>query len=143
MDTLDNNLSVEGVAINSKISDYLKETAKWTNFLSIIGFVMIGLMVIRGILFFSISASSFGVGQATAGGLAYLLMALLYFFPTFYMYNFSKKIKIGLNSSVQSEVELAFENLKKMFKYIGVLMIVILSIYAIALLFFGAIAASI
>tara|TARA_B110000285_G_scaffold15442_1_gene15220 strand:+ start:1218 stop:1646 length:429 start_codon:yes stop_codon:yes gene_type:complete len=142
MDTLDNNLSVEGVAINSKISDYLKETAKWTNFLSIIGFVMIGLMVI-GAFVIIVVGSSFGGGQATAGGLAYLLMALLYFFPTFYMYNFSKKIKIGLNSSVQSEVELAFENLKKMFKYIGVLMIVILSIYAIALLFFGAIAASI
>jgi len=58
------------------------------------------------------------------------------------MYNFSKKIKIGLNSSTQSYVELAFENLKKMFKYMGILMIVILGIYAIFLLF-GAFALSI
>ena len=142
METLDNEASNDGVAINSQISDYLKETAKWTNFLSIIGFVMIGLMVI-GAFVIIVVGSSFGGGQATAGGLAYLLIALLYFFPILYMYNFSKKIKIGLNSSIQSDIELAFENLKKMFKYMGVLMIVILSIYAIAFLFIGAIAASI
>ena len=42
MDTLDNNISNDGVEINSQISNYLKETAKWTNFLSVVGFVMIG-----------------------------------------------------------------------------------------------------
>lgn len=142
MDTLDNNISNDGVEINSQISNYLKETAKWTNFLSVVGFVMIGLMVIGAFMAMAVGSSFSGPGAA-AGGLAYLLMALLYFFPILYMYNFSKKIKIGLNSSIQSEVELAFENLKKMFKYMGVLMIVILSIYAIFLLFFGAFALSI
>ena len=134
METLDNDVSNEGVAINSQISGFLKETAKWANFMAIVSFVMLGLMVLGAFGFMALG-SSIGGGSAVAAGVLYLLLTLLYFFPTLYLFNFAKKIKLGLNSSIQSEVELAFENLKKMFKYMGILMVIMLSVYALVLLF--------
>ena len=135
METLDNDInSSDGIVISSNIKTNLKEAAKWGNFLAIVGFVMLGLMLL-GSLFAIVAGSAFGGKSAAFMGVIYLIMVALYFFPTYYLFNFSKKIKQGLNSSVQSEVDLAFQNLKSMFKFMGIFMIVILAFYALALIF--------
>ena len=135
METIDNGMSDEsGVKFTSQIKKNLKETAKWANFLAIIGFVMLGLIIVTALFMFGAGATVFGGGSVIAIGFGYLLMAALYFFPTYFLFLFARKIKVGLNSSIQSEVDLAFLNLKKLFKFTGIIMIIMLSIYALILL---------
>jgi len=135
METIDNETNdLDGVKFSAQIKQNLKETAKWANFLAIVGFVMLGLIVIAALFMFGAGATIFGGGSVIAIGFGYLLMAALYFFPTYYLFLFARKIKLGLNSTIQSEVDEGFLNLKKLFKFTGILVVIMLSIYAIIIL---------
>lgn len=126
------SLTISKEAINS-----LTETAKWTKFLSILGFIFIGLIVVMA--FFAGSMMSFLPTQQidqmpnSLGFLftvIYLLMALLYFFPTKYLWNFSQMIKSALANQNEEELDAALSNQKSFYKFFGILIIVFLSIYA-------------
>jgi hypothetical protein len=142
METLDNNLNQNTLSNTSKA--FILETAKWAKFLAIVGFVMLGLMAIvvlfmlvAGVAFMNMSRS-FGAGASGSMGMIafiYIAMIVLYFFPTYYLYQFASKIKSGLLSGNDSNVDSGFENLKSTFKFMGIFMIVVLSLYGLALVF--------
>jgi hypothetical protein len=138
MDTLDNNVMSAELSINSKINKFLLETAKWTKFLAIVGFVFIGLIVLGALTAIVSGVSLYRVSGISGGpfvlGFTYLLMALLYYFPTRYLYNFAVKMKMAIQNSQQNNLEDGFENLKSLFKFSGIFMIVILSIYGLVFL---------
>ncbi|RUT78616.1 DUF5362 family protein [Ancylomarina longa] len=118
---------------------YLNETRKWTIFLSILGFIFIGLMVVAslfmGVIFGSISNDVAISGAASMGmGVAYILIAILYFFPIFYLYKFSNYSKNAIENKDSNVLNLAFKNLKSHYKFMGILTIIILSIYLLAFL---------
>lgn len=131
--SLDSNLeNSAGLKITDQAKSFILETAKWAKFLAIVGFVFIGLMVLGAFFMLIAGASLPGMGGAGAGvGVMYLLMALLYFFPTYYLFIFANKIKVGLTQSSQNDVDAGFENLKSTFKFMGILMIIVLGIYAL------------
>ncbi|HTF81994.1 MAG TPA: hypothetical protein VL947_09720 [Cytophagales bacterium] len=144
MDTLDNNL-FESTSLSEDAKAYLKETAKWSRFLSILGFVMIGFIVIAafaaGTIFTKLGTMATNPAMTAMGGMGamftvvYLLMAALYFFPTLYLYKFSVKMLGALKGNIVSSMTEAFKNLKSVFKFWGIFSIVILSFYGIILLF--------
>ena len=137
METIDNETNdLNGIQFSSQIKQNLTETAKWAKFLAIIGFVMLGFILVAALFMFVAGTSAFGGVSFIGIALGYLLMAALYFFPTYYLFLFARKIKLGLNSSIQSEVDEAFLNLKKLFKFTGVLMLIVLSVYALFFLLF-------
>lgn len=118
------------------------ETARWGNFLSIIGFVFVGLIAV---LAFSIgfimenlveeSPEDFPFESSGIITVIYLLVALLYFFPCLYLYRFSAKMKAAVLSRDQDQLSGALENQKSLLKFMGILTIIGLAFYAIALLF--------
>lgn len=126
---------------------FIRETAKWAKFLSILGFISIGFMVLAALAMFvmggtiaSMTSSPIGALGGAMAGILYLLVALLYFFPIRYLYMFSSKMKKAFESNNSQEMTNAFENLKSHYKFIGILMIILLSFYA--LVFFIAILGS-
>lgn len=138
MDTLDNNITSTELGLNSKINNFLLETAKWAKFLAIVGFVFIGLIVLGALIAIVSGASIYRFSGISGGpfvlGFTYLIMALLYYFPTRYLYNFAVKMKLAIQNSQQNNLEDGFENLKSLFKFSGIFMIVILSIYGLVFL---------
>ncbi|HMV08917.1 MAG TPA: DUF5362 family protein [Cyclobacteriaceae bacterium] len=84
-------------------------------------------------------------GMAMMGGafltVLYLAMAVLYFFPIYYLFQFSSKIKAALQTQSSELLEQAFSNLKSHYKFMGILLIIVLGLYAIALIFGGLAAA--
>ena len=128
--------------ISPTILGFLKETSTWTYFLSILGFVGIGLMVLGG-LFFSVLLSLMPGGNPYEGmgidmsyfGFIYIVIALFYFFPVFYLFNFSRKMKRALNSNSNDQLTAAFSNLKSHYKFIGIFTIVIFSLYVLIFVF--------
>lgn len=129
--------------LDHEVSNHLSQTAKWAKFLSIVGFVGCGLMLVV-ILFFGYVASSFSSSPlsyafGSSGGFAQIFlliaMAVLYFFPCWFMFNFSNRMLRALRNNDQTTLIASFRSLKLCFKYIGILTLVIISIYVLALLF--------
>ncbi|GAB7086745.1 DUF5362 family protein [Marinifilum fragile] len=118
---------------------YLNETRKWTMFFSILGFVFLGILIIAAIFMATMFGAMAGdnlpfMGSGIIIGVFYLLLGALYFFPIFYLYKFSKHSKTAIYSEDSEQLSLAFKFLKKHYKFIGILSIIILSFYVLAFL---------
>jgi hypothetical protein len=64
-------------------------------------------------------------------GLIYVFIGLLYFFPVYYLFKFSSQVRTALINKNSQQLDSAFENLKSHYKFIGILMIITLSIYVL------------
>lgn len=124
--------------ISGNTLSHMHESAKWAHFLSIVGFIGIGLMFLVGIITM-IAGSSVGRSEGAGLFFIYAIMAVLYFFPTYFLFLFATKFKAALNDNDQSNADIAIENLKNLFKFTGILTIVVLSLYI--LIIFGVVIA--
>ncbi len=129
--------------LNDSAKGFLREIAKWTYFLSILGFIGIGFIVL--VAFFAGAFLAFfgNLTQEThnlgwIGGsfvfIIYLIIATIYFFPFYYLNTFSTKLKIALKNNDSDILSNSFKNLKSHYKYIGIASIILLSFYALLLL---------
>ena len=118
---------------------YFRESAKWAKFISIIGFIFCALMVIfalfAGTMFASMGAA-FGAGSAVSGGITvfYILFAILWFFPCLYLYRFASQMQTAIENNEQVKLQNSLMNLKSYFRFMGILFIVILALYALAII---------
>lgn len=134
--------------LDTESTGYLSESAKWAKFISIIGFVFCALMVVIALFAGSIMASYMAAmggssGAAIGGGfftVIYIVLALLWFFPCLYLYRFGTQMQTAMRNNELDKVTVSFRNLKSCFKFIGILLIVVLCFYALAIV--GAIVAS-
>jgi hypothetical protein len=139
MDNLENNTPVENSLMsNMEINNYLMEASKWGKFLAIIGYVMMGLLVLVAIvMMFSLSVlsqasqSKFPMGLV---GLLYILLAGIYYFPITYLYKFSAQMKQAIQLQNEHLLASGFQNLKSLFKFMGIFTIVMLSVYGLVLI---------
>ena len=127
---------LEQLTLNQQSRMFLKETAKWASFLSIIGFIGIGLMILLGLfagtLFSNLPQAQeipFDFGMTMT--ITYLILALVYFFPIMYLYKFSQRMKMALSTKDDENLAAAFESLKSHYKFIGVFTIIMLSLYVL------------
>ncbi|MEO9871918.1 DUF5362 family protein [Ekhidna sp.] len=120
--------------LTGKDKDNFLETAKWGKFLAIVGFILSGLMIVAGLSMMTGSFADIPV-QFGAFGFIYILLSLLYVFPSLYLFRFSTQIKQGINEKNQELCSEAYNNLRRLFLFMGVMTIVVLSFYALALLF--------
>ena len=127
--------------IDHQGSSYLREVAKWSKFLAICGFVLTGLillvMAFAGSAMTTAFSSTYGSAGAASGvfGMVILVIVLLvYFFPCLYLYRFATKMQVALRNNDQETLNTSFSNLKSCFKFVGILMIILLSFYALIFL---------
>lgn len=128
--------------IDHQSNAYLRETAKWAKFLAIVGFIGCALIILVGIFAGSVMATTFGeLGGGFGGGMGvvmaviYILLALLAFFPYLYLYRFANQMQVALRNNDQAALSTSFGNLKSCFKFVGILTIIVLAFYALALVF--------
>jgi uncharacterized membrane protein len=128
---------------------HLSEAAKWAKFLSIMGFIGCGLIVLVGVFFGSLFSTFSGElnrtgpygDMATSGGLGavaaimYIIIALIYFFPCLFLFRFATKMKTALASNDQETLNNSFQNLKATFRFIGILTLIGLCFWVLALIF--------
>ena len=141
MESLD--LLMDDLQVSSSVKNYLNESARWGRFLAIIGFVFCGLIAIAAFFIpaiykmlpaFNELPSMAAKSVATGITLVYLLLAVILFFPSLYLYKFSVKMQLALNSLSQNHFEQSFKSLKSMLKFYGVFIIAILSFYVLVFL---------
>ena len=129
---------LEQLTLTSASKRFLRETAKWTFFLSILGFLFIGLLL----LFAIFATTIFGFVQKTQPqampanlgmimAIVYVILAIIYFFPVYYLLQFSNKMKKALDTKNDETLAKAFEMLKSHYKFIGVFTIISFSLYVL------------
>ena len=138
--------SLFGLNIDPSSRNHLWETARWARFLAIMGFIVCGLALIMGVFAGTIfqnwvdhsllgpdaAADTNSVRLRT--GIVYTIVAIVYFFPCLYLFNFASKMRTALIANDQNTMNESFKNLKKTFRFVGVLTIIILVFWIIGLL---------
>ena len=126
--------------VDHESNGYLSEIAKWAKFLSIVGFIWTGLVFLAflRILFAGSELDTtftFAIGTSKTMVAACLFIFIgLTFFPSLYLFQFSKKMQFALRNNDQYTLNTAFNSLKTYFKFVGILTIVILSIYVLIII---------
>jgi hypothetical protein len=128
--------------ISFNAQNYLLTAARWAKFLGVIGFIFSSLLVIVGFSMgslLSLIPQQEGMpltGAFTGVGFLfiYLLLGGLYFLISYFLYSFGSKTKHALTIQDEGVLEDGMKFLKKHLATIGVLTIVMLSIYALALI---------
>lgn len=136
----ENNSSLIELGIDATCSDLLMQTAKWSKFLSIVGFIVAGLMSVSGFFMKSIFSSMANITEdyRTLGSMGgwvvaamYFVFGIVYAIPNYYRLVFANKTKIALEANDQLLLTQAFAKLKAYNKFWGILTIVIIALYGI------------
>jgi hypothetical protein len=114
---------------------FLQESAKWSKFIAIIGFIGIGLMVLVS-LFMAIGFGGMGASNIpelpfpmSVFSILYVLFAAIYFFPVYYLYQYATKTSAALHSKNKQLLADGLENLKSHHKFLGIFTLIIVSLY--------------
>jgi hypothetical protein len=133
------NESLFELAIDEQSTSYLSDIARWAKFLSIVGFILCGMIIMGALLAASIVSESHSYSRSTGfvlgvfaigsvyEAMVYIVVVLLGFFPLLYLYNFSTKMQMALRNNDQGNLHASFNNLRSCFKFVGILTIIMLS----------------
>ena len=130
------NPNIFSLEIDEHAKHTFIEMARWTKFLSIMGFIFLGLMLLGGVaiamLASSLPSSSPFAIFGPMGTLAYFLVIVaVTFYPVYALMKFSTGIKPALNNQDKFRFNAALTSLKNTFKYYGILMIAFIGLYGI------------
>lgn len=148
MDTIENVGITEShkLYISDEAKKYLNETSKWAKILAIIGFVSIGFIVLLAVFmaFFMGDLSPFFPDLGGMGGMMgitvaviYLIMAAIYMYPVWKLYQFAIKAKQALLLDDVNLLTQSLECQKSLFKFLGIFTLIILCLYGIMFAIFG------
>lgn len=112
---------------------YLLQTLRWTKFIAIMGFILTGLVGIAVLLALIAAPLSFSAYFS-------VLYLLLYFYPSYCLYQFSRYMKSGLYYEDKLQVMQAFRHQRNMYRYLGIMLIVMIALFAILFMSTGLLA---
>lgn len=115
---------------------FLTQIRKWVSFLAILGFIAIGFYVLSGLFSGMIISAMMGDmdmtidGGSVFKGVIYIIVAFIFFFPVMYLYKFGTNLKVALANRDSKFLEQSFENLKSHCKFVGIMAIIGVPLYA-------------
>ncbi len=118
-----------GLHIGKDTGADLGEIGKWAGFLAITGFVVLALMIVFSfsLLFITGPLPAGASGQVLPTGLAfflYIMIVVVYFFPTWFLFRFADGIRKALRKNDSNLFAASIRYLKTFFVYLGILMII-------------------
>jgi len=141
-DTIDDSLHSDNLQLTINAVEHLRSAAKWGKFLAIIGFILVGFIVIFSLFFGTFMGMMGGALNQSALDAApgflitivYLFIAALYFFPAFFLFVFSQKTLRAIGAADSYTLEEALKNLKRLYLFMGIMTVIVLALYAIMFL---------
>lgn len=127
-------------AVSAGVLQQLSGTKPWVRFISVLMFVGAGFMVLGGLAMMLGGAAFFknspDVGSpAVLGavlGIVYLVFAIVYIYPALKLWKYANGIASLLASGSVMDLEDALNQQRSFWKFIGVMMLAILVLYALA-----------
>lgn len=136
-----------GLVIDDIGKARLLDTVRWSKFIAIVMIVITGLMFIVGVFMGSVMSrisEAQGLPEGTPNmngmiGPIYFAIGLIYIYPIYTLYMFSTKTKRAIINNNQAMLNEAFRFQRNMFKFIGIVTIACIVIYALVFIFIFAI----
>jgi hypothetical protein len=133
--------------MNFNMLNDLRIAGQWGMLLAVIGFISSGILLLFALFFFLFPSlahteTTMFFSGFFLGGL-YLTMAIIYFFPSLYLYRFASSAKKAFIQRETADVAFSINNLKTLFRFMGIftiLSIVLIFLLIIITVFFGAMA---
>jgi hypothetical protein len=124
---------------------HLGVTARWARFLAIMGMIVLALGLIVTLMGATVFTTFFGLptgnedisGQALFSPvrigliIAILVLSVLIFFPLLFLLRFANDMRYAIRANDQNQLNVAFQSLKTCFRYLGILTIIFLVLYAV------------
>lgn len=126
----------EKVVLTSSALDFLNSASKWSRFIGIIGFVFVGVLALAPLVIEIVIAQMqlpFMI-PTVPFTIMFLFVAIVLFFPVFFLFRFSIKAQEALKSQNSQALQSAFRSLKLHYKYIGILIIIYIALFLLGLL---------
>lgn len=140
----------ENVSLGSIKSATLLGITKWAKFLSIMGFIFIGLaalsVIMAGFMITGVNeymaTNQYNYNYTYVSGnfnwvyvIIYLIILLVYLVPVIFLFQFASKVQKALTSDVTfSMLQEGFESLRKYFMIAGIFVIIGLVFFVISLI---------
>ncbi len=123
--------------VTEDMRSYIYDMAKWANSLAIVGFVIAAILIL----------ASFTVGSAMQADpklaatmatsnlnpivitIFCLIWAFAVFYPSLLLFKYATKAKLGVLYGQQASLDEAFGKLKSLFKYWGVITLIVVALY--------------
>lgn len=121
------------VGVSARTMDLLRQTRPWVLFLSILGFILAGLMVLVGVGLSGVGLMARGGGMPGWIGLVYIVMAALYFFPALYLWRYGSRIGSLVARGQLEDLEGAIEAQKTFWRLSGIIVIAGIVLYFVAI----------
>lgn len=120
------------LTLNDQAVDALRVSGKWCMFLAIVGFVGLAFLLIFALFMYAAMSAVPDLAGASGGNMGfgmmfgamrgflsglYVVLAIVYFFPVYYLYKYAKGMKHALESSNSDLLSDALVNLKSHHKF--------------------------
>ncbi|MDB5227562.1 MAG: hypothetical protein JWN78_1755 [Bacteroidota bacterium] len=127
--------------LNSLSKKYLKQTANWIKFLSVVGIIFsIDTAVMQSGFFITVFpnfATALIIASASIiGDFLFAVLGIFFIYAAFRLFQFSKKVKQAIETNDETDLELALKRLRSAIHTIGILTIIMLVYYGLNLLVF-------
>ena len=134
--------------VNENAARYLYRVAQWSKFFAILGFIAAALMLLASLSMIAFGsfmpfisnamhtqagAMPFALGAVF--GVIYIPFSALYFIVSLKLYRFAEKAKSALKQNSDELLEESLKNLSAYTRILGIITIVVLSLYALAVVF--------
>lgn len=133
-----NSFETNDLSIDNQAQDYFFKMTFWSNFLGIISLIFGGLTVLGAFfvkkIFGALGAfgsDAFGSSYGIIITLIYIFIGFLLLFPGFKLVLFASKMKTALNTKNKVFLNDSINNLLAVFRFYGIITMVILIIYAL------------
>jgi hypothetical protein len=123
-------------ALTGKAFDYLLAAGPWMNFISVISFVVCGLMLAGGLYFIFAGNSLQFVRGSKVVGLIYIVSAVLCFFPARFILLAALRLRALKRGGGTDDLEAALQNNKAFWKFYGLLTMIV-SALTVAMVIIG------
>ncbi len=127
---------LEGVNVTTTMINHLRQTRPWVRFLSVLGFVTLGLILFTALSFVIAALAGADLGEgfpAVIVGIAYIGLGVVYIFPVLYLNRFAGSLRRLLAQGTVQAMEEALGHQKAFWKFVGVLTLVLIGLAVIGM----------
>ena len=129
----------EQLVISGETAANMRTAMSWAKFMAIVCFVMTGMIFVAAIILLAMGGAMQYYYPALGGGallgICYLVIAVIYFFLSYFMYMFAVKTKRAIDNGCMQDLSAGTMNMKYYFKMTGIVTIVTIAVVVLMILF--------
>ena len=115
--------------------EHLRATKPWVRLMSIVLFISVGLILVGAVVILLVPTTMGGSGLSLLIAVVYLALGGLYLFPAYFLHQFASAIRNLDQGGGDVAMEEALRSQKSFWRFVGIMTLVVICIYAIIIVF--------